>query len=178
MHQSIPSLNIPPGDPRGFAHFSCPWGRVFAPLFCPGMGVLNQSKSSIILKKSAIFAKQMSSSLFHMFIYARSAQCNSGSIYNTLTNTQHIRIYPGKLKPWSKFHRIQDVYMANMPKKTKLYSCFLLTVQSTLSHLQSPPEQMQSQRNYGSFLSKSQFHGVILFTMLAQNRPKSKRQCF
>ena len=35
-------------------------------------GVLNQSKSSIILKKSAIFAKQLSSSSFHMIIYARS----------------------------------------------------------------------------------------------------------
>ena len=48
----------PPGDRRGFAHSSCPWGRVFAPLSCPGVspgslprGVLNQSKSSIILKK-------------------------------------------------------------------------------------------------------------------------------
>ena len=39
------------------------------------------------------------------------------------------------------------------------------------------PEQMQSVRNYGSFLSKSHLHGVILFTMLAQNRPKSRRQC-
>ena len=28
--------------------------------------------------------------------------------------------------PLSKFHRIQDVYMENMPKKTKLYSGFLL----------------------------------------------------
>ena len=93
MYQSIPR-------PRGFAHSSCPWGRVFAPLPCPG-GVLNQSKSSIILKKSAIFAlflKQMSSSSFHMFIYARSEQCDLiGPIY-TITNTQCIRIYPGKLK--------------------------------------------------------------------------------
>ena len=32
-----------------------------------------------------------------MFIYARSEQCDLGSIY-TITNTQHIRIYPGKLK--------------------------------------------------------------------------------
>ena len=64
-------------------------------------GVLNQSKSSIILrKKSAIFAlslKQLSSSSFHMFIYARSEQCDLGPIY-TLTNMQRIRIYPGKLK--------------------------------------------------------------------------------
>ena len=54
----------------------------------------------------------------------------------------------------------------------------LKSVQSTLSHLQSPPEQMQSQRNYGSLLSKSHLRGMILLTMLAQNRPKSKRQYF
>ena len=102
MYQSIPSLTIPPCDPRGFARFSCPRGRVFAPLSFPGVcpGVLNQSKSSIILKKGAIFAlslKQMSSSSFHMFIYARSEQCDLVPIY-TITNTQRIRIYPGKLK--------------------------------------------------------------------------------
>ena len=32
-----------------------------------------------------------------MFIYATSEQCDLGPIY-TITNTQHIRIYPGKLK--------------------------------------------------------------------------------
>ena len=32
-----------------------------------------------------------------MFIYARSEQCDLGLIY-TITNTQRIRIYPGKLK--------------------------------------------------------------------------------
>ena len=90
MHQLTPSVTIPPGDPQGFAHSSCPWGRVFAPLSCPGSagggggGGLNQSKSSIILKTSAIFTlslKQMSSSSFHMFIYARSEQCDLGPIY-------------------------------------------------------------------------------------------------
>ena len=50
----------------------------------------------------------------------------------------------------------------------------LKSVQSTLSHLQSPPDQMQSQHNYGSFLSKSHLHGMILLTMLTQNRPKSE----
>ena len=30
-----------------------------------------------------------------MFIYARSEQCDSGPIY-TITNTQRIKIYPGK----------------------------------------------------------------------------------
>ena len=107
MYQSIPSLTVPPGDPRGFAHSSCPWGRVFAPLCCPGISpgvclgrVLNQCKSSIILTKSTIFPlslKQMGSSSFHMFIYARSEQCDFiGPIY-TITNTQSIRVNPGKL---------------------------------------------------------------------------------
>ena len=32
-----------------------------------------------------------------MFIYARNEQCDLGLIY-TITNTQPIRIYPGKLK--------------------------------------------------------------------------------
>ena len=36
------------------------------------------------------------------------------------------------------------------------------SVQSTLSNLQSPPEQMQSQCNYVSFLSKSHLHDTIL----------------
>ena len=45
----------------------------------------------------ALSLKQMGSSSFHMFIYARSEQCDSGPIY-TITNTKRIRIYPGKLK--------------------------------------------------------------------------------
>ena len=38
----------------------------------------------------------MSSSSFHVFIYTRSEQCDLGNI-STITNTQRIRIYPGKL---------------------------------------------------------------------------------
>ena len=105
MYQSIPSLTIPPGDPRGFARSCCPRGRVFAPLSCQGSaggeGGSNQSESSIILKKkTAIFAlylKQLSRSSFHMFIYARSEKCDLAPIY-TITNTRRIRICPGKLK--------------------------------------------------------------------------------
>ena len=97
MYQSIPSLTIPPpGDPRGFAHSSFPRGRVFAPLSCPG--VLNESKSLIILKKARFLLslKQLSSSSsFHMFIYTRSEQRDLVFI-NTISNTQRIRIYPGK----------------------------------------------------------------------------------
>ena len=89
-----------------------------------GGGGLNKSKSSIILKKSATFAmslKQMGSSSFHMFIYARSEQCHLGPIY-TIANTQRIIIYPGKLKyTLVNISPNQDIYMANMPKKTKLY---------------------------------------------------------
>ena len=98
MYQSIPSLTIPPGDPRGFAHSSCPWGRVFAPLSCPGVcqgfarEVLNQSKTSIILKTARFLLslKQLSSSSFH------------------------IEIHPGKN------------FTGSRTKKTKLYSRFLL----------------------------------------------------
>ena len=36
MYQSIPSLTIPPGDPRGFARSHCPRGRVLAQLSLPG----------------------------------------------------------------------------------------------------------------------------------------------
>ena len=93
----------PPGRPPGFAHSSCP-GVGFS-LLCLARGfdrgwVFNQGKSLIILKKTAIFAlslKQLSSSSFHMFIYARGEQLDLVPIY-TITNTQRIRIYPDKLK--------------------------------------------------------------------------------
>ena len=104
MYQSIPSLTIPPSRATpGDSHILVAPGIGFSLLCLPGVshqGVLNQSKSSIILKESAIFAlslKQMGSSSFHMFMFARSEQCDSGPIY-TKTNTQRIRTYPGKLK--------------------------------------------------------------------------------
>ena len=94
----------PPGRPIGhivapgvgFSLLCLAWGVCLG--VCPGG--LSQSKSSIILKKSSISAlslKQLSSSSFHMFIYARSEQRDLVFIY-TVTNTQRIRIYPGKLK--------------------------------------------------------------------------------
>ena len=52
-----------------------------------------------------------------MFIYARSEQCDLGPIH-TITNTSVSEFILLKIS--------QDVYMANMPKKTKLYSRFLL----------------------------------------------------
>ena len=64
--------------------------------------------------------QQLSSSSFHMFIYARSEQRDLVPIY-TVTNTQRIRIYPGKLK----FVLVQNL-IGSRTKETKLYSCFLL----------------------------------------------------
>ena len=57
---------------------------------------------------------QMGSSSFHdhMFIYARSEQCDSGPIYTT-TNMQRIEIYPGKFI-LVKISPDHHVYMANM----------------------------------------------------------------
>ena len=99
MYQSIPSLTIPP--PRGFAHSSCPWGRVSLLRLARGLpgGILNQSKSSIILRKKTLFLFRLfnkwAAALLHMFIYTRSEQRDLGHIY-TIANTQRIRIYPGK----------------------------------------------------------------------------------
>ena len=134
MYQSIPSLTIPPpppGRPPGIRAFYLPLGSDFRSFVLPG-GLLprglKSKKKFDNFEKSAIFAlslKQMSSSSFHMFIYARSKQCDLGPIY-TITNTQRIRIYPGRNPSWLKFHLIQDVNMANMTKKTKFYSRFLL----------------------------------------------------
>ena len=93
----------PPWATPGDSHILVAPGVGFS-LLClargSARGILNQIKGSIILKKSAIFAlslKQLSSSSFHMFIYAGSEQCDLVPIY-TITNTQRIRIYPGKVK--------------------------------------------------------------------------------
>ena len=103
MYQSIPSLTISPRATPEDSHVLVAPGVGFS-LLCLARGsarrVSNQSKSPIILKKWAIFAlslKQSSSSPFHMFIYARSEQCDLVPIH-TITNTQRIRLYPGKLK--------------------------------------------------------------------------------
>ena len=91
----VSSVNSKPGPSP--AHPSCLWGRVFAPLSCPG--VLNQTKSLIILKKARFLPAYKW--VTALFIYARSEQCDLGPVYtvtNNITNTQRIRIYPGKFK--------------------------------------------------------------------------------
>ena len=98
-HQSIPSLTTPTRATLGDSHIPVAPGVGFS-LLCPDRGGLKSKEKFDNFEKSATFAlslKQMSSSIFYMFTYARSAECNSGHIY-TLTNTQHIRIYPGNLK--------------------------------------------------------------------------------
>ena len=45
----------------------------------------------------------------------------------------------------------------------KLKLCKVCVIESALNHLQNLPEWMQSQGNYGSFLSKSDLHGTILY---------------
>ena len=73
----------------GFRTFVLPRGL-------PPRGLKSKKKFDNFEKKRD-FCWQMSSSSFHMFIYARSEQCDLGPIY-TITNTQRIRIYSGKLK--------------------------------------------------------------------------------
>ena len=83
----------------------------------------------------------MSSSSFHMFIYARSEQCNLLPIY-TITNTQRIRIYPGKLKSFLvKISPDQDVNMANMPKKSQTLFTFLTAENLSGGSRTKPPGQ-------------------------------------
>ena len=94
--QASPTPWVTPGD----SHILVVPGVGFSPLCLAWGFALSQSKSLTILKKSVIFAlslKQLSSSSFHMFTYARSEQRDLVPIY-TATNTQHIRIYPGKFK--------------------------------------------------------------------------------
>ena len=123
MCQSIPSLTIPRAI-LGDSHILvAPEVRFLLLCLARGSvwGVLNQSKSSIILKKNTIFAlslKQMSSSSFHMFIYARSGWQQIHSVSEIIQVNWN--------SSWSKFHRIEVVSMANMPKKSKLCSRFLL----------------------------------------------------
>ena len=132
MHRSIPSLTIPPSDPREFAHSNCP-GVGFLLLSCPGVcpgEVLNQSKSSIILKQKRDFRCLLNKWVGAPFI------CSYMPVKWAVWRRPHLRYnkYIGYqnffqvnwISSWSKFHRIYDVYMANMPQKTKLYSRFLL----------------------------------------------------
>ena len=75
-----------------------------------------------------------------MFIYARSEQCDLVPIY-TITTTQRIRIYPGKLK--FILVKISPDPVANMPKKTKLYSRFLRNTENLFVHTSANTQRIQ-----------------------------------
>ena len=82
-----------PGDSHTLVAPGVGFSLLFLPRGLPGGllgGVLNQSN----FEKSAISAFSLKQ---HMFIYARSEQSDLVSIC-TITNTQRIRIYPGKSK--------------------------------------------------------------------------------
>ena len=132
-HQSIPSLTIP-----GDSHILVTPGVGFL-LLCLAWGSgprttmdLNSKKMFDNFEKKLYFCfvsfkKQMSSSSFHMFLYARSEQCDLGPIY-TITNTQPIGIYPSKLKSiLVKFHLIQDVNIGKHAKESQTVFTFLTT---------------------------------------------------
>ena len=76
----------------------------------------------------ALSLKQMSNSTFHMFIHAivevSSATYAPFTLEQICSVSEFNQVFWNS--SWSNFHQIQDVYMANMPKKTKLYSRFLL----------------------------------------------------
>ena len=107
MYKSIPSLTIPRATP-GDSHILVAPGVGFS-LLCLARGSargqspggLNQSKSSIILKKArfllCLLNRQVAALLKNLFMLEVSSVTLIGPIY-TITNTQRIRIYPGKLK--------------------------------------------------------------------------------
>ena len=62
-----------------------------------------------------------------MFIYAESEQCDLGSIY-TVTNTQRIRIFPGKLKSiLVKISPFPGCYHCKHAKENQTLFTFLTT---------------------------------------------------
>ena len=69
----------------------------------------------------------MGSSSFHMFIYARSEQCDLGPIH-TITKTQRIRIYPGNFKFILVKISPDPVHLrGNLPKENQTLFTFLTT---------------------------------------------------
>ena len=84
--------HLPPRATPGDSHILFAPGVGFS-LLCLARGVSNQNKSSIILKKKRDFCFVS----FSYVWYARSEKCDLVPIY-TITNTQQIRICPGKLK--------------------------------------------------------------------------------
>ena len=123
------SVNSKPGHPHWVtprdSHIPVAQGVGFS-LFCFAQGSawgvcsggLKSKYKLDNFEKSVIFAvslKQLSSSSFHMFTYARSEQCDFVPNY-TITNTQCVRIFPVikiQIYPGQNF-------IGSRTKKTKL----------------------------------------------------------
>ena len=58
MHQSIPSANIPPGNPRGFAPIFTPGPGDFYHLHCPGVGPIIKVPSCQLMPHEGTFQLQ------------------------------------------------------------------------------------------------------------------------
>ena len=58
MHQSIPSANIPPGNPRGFAPIFSPSPGDLYHLNCPGVGLIIKVPSCQLMLHQGTFQLQ------------------------------------------------------------------------------------------------------------------------
>ena len=58
MHQSIPSANIPSGNPRGFAPIFSPGPGDLYHLSCPGVGFIIKVPSCQLMPDEGIFQLQ------------------------------------------------------------------------------------------------------------------------
>ena len=58
MHQSIPSANIPPGNPRGFVPIFIPGPRDLCHLDCPGLGPIIKVPSCQLVLHEGTFQLQ------------------------------------------------------------------------------------------------------------------------
>ena len=58
MHQSVPSANIPPGNPRGFAPIFSPGPRDLYHLNCPGVGPVIKVPSCQLMPHEGTFQLQ------------------------------------------------------------------------------------------------------------------------
>ena len=65
MHRSIPSTNIPPGDPRGFALHCCPRAGIYTWWPSPGAGFLHIHKITFNTVKKYTFTQLTFGSYLH-----------------------------------------------------------------------------------------------------------------
>ena len=82
-----------------------------------------------------------------MFIYARSEQCDFGPIY-TITNTQCIRIYPGKLK---------FILLKISPDPGRLHGKHAIENQTFLTAENLPGLPFSHECKYGAFSDLSSY---------------------